>query len=104
MNDDEIQTIAELSEALELRNNEFFKSALEDFENHVVMNVLINVSTSLLAKALVMGHPESRASLLRVIFSILDGKVAEGHAAVVSLMAIDKAMGSTCSPLPPKKH
>jgi ribonuclease BN (tRNA processing enzyme) len=104
MNRNEIQTIAELSEALEVRNNEYFRNVLETHDNHIAMNVLINVATSMLAKALIMSHPESREAMWNATLNIVDAKVAEGHAAVVSLMAIDKAMGSTCSPLPPKKH
>jgi hypothetical protein len=93
MENDEIRLIAEISDQLETRNNEFMKDVLEAHDNTIAMNVLINTATSMLAKALILCHPESRAHVQYVAMQIIDAKVAEGHAAVESLMAIGKAMG-----------
>jgi ribonuclease BN (tRNA processing enzyme) len=106
MEDKEIDAIAKISESMEIRNNEAMKDVLEQYDTHVAMNVMINVATSMLAKALILCHPEARAQVEYVAMKIVDGKVNEGHAAVASLMAIGKAMGgeSTCKPWVPKNH
>lgn len=93
MDMDEINTISKISDSIEIRNNESMKDVLEQYNNHIAMNVMINVATSMLAKALILCHPESRAHVQYVAMQIIDAKVAEGHAAVESLMAIGKAMG-----------
>lgn len=93
MENDEIRLIAEISDQLETRNNEFMKDVLEAHDNTIAMNVLINTATSMLAKALILCHPETRGHVEHVCLKIVDAKVAEGHAAVESLMAIGKAMG-----------
>ena len=104
-----IDAIQKISESLELRVSATLKDAIEQYDESVAMNVLINVGTSMLAKALVMTDPSNRDNVENIAFRITQMKVEEGHAAVESMMAIGKAMlpqggAYTCQPTPPKKH
>ena len=104
----EIDAIQKISESMELYVNDTLKDVLEQYNMDVALNVLMNVSTSMLAKSLILTHPEGRVHLRRIADSIVSMKVGEGHAAVESVIAINKAMmgahgdGSTCSPWRPK--
>lgn len=89
----ELKIIARISEEIEMMNNDFMRGVLESHDNIIAMNVMINAATSMLAKALILCHPETRGHVEYVCLKIVDAKVAEGHAAVESLMAIGKAMG-----------
>lgn len=93
MEREEIRIIGDLSEKVEVMNNDFMRKVLEDHDNIIAMNVMINAATSMLAKALILCHPDNRGHIEHVALKIVDAKVAEGHAAVESLMAIGKAMG-----------
>ena len=109
MHDREIDAIKKISESLEMRVNDTMKDVLEQYDMDVALNVLVNVATSMLAKALIMTTPANRDNVENIAFRITQLKVEEGHAAVESLMAINKAMvasGShyTCQQWPPKKH
>ena len=101
--DDDIEIIKEICEDLEYQIMEAMRDVLDEHHMGIATNVLVNVGTSLLAKALIMVHPELRPHIQLVAYKAIDGKVGEGLAAVESLVAISKAArGSTCSP--PKKH
>lgn len=105
----EIDAIQKISESMEIRTNETMKDVLGQYDMNVAINVLVNVATSMLAKALIMTDIERRDHLAEIAFRITNMKVDEGHAAVASLMAINKAMfpqggGYTCRPAEPKKH
>ena len=109
MDDREIDAIKKISESLEVRVNETIKDVLEQYDMDVVLNVLVNVATSMLAKSLIMTSPANRDNIENLAFRITQLKVQQGHAAVESVMAINKAMvarGShyTCQPWPSKKH
>ena len=105
----EIDAIQKISESLEMRLNATLKDAIEQYNESVAINILINVGTSMLAKALIMTDPSNRDNVENIAFRIVQMKVEEGHAAVVSVLAIGKAMlpqggAFTCQPRPPKKH
>ena len=105
----DIDAIQKISESMEVRINETMKDVVEQYDMTVAINVLVNVATSMLAKALIMAEPDRRDFLGDLAVRITQLKVEEGHAAVQSLMAINKAMfpqngGYTCQPWPPKKH
>lgn len=109
MDNRDFDAIQKISESMELRFNETMKDAVKQFGPEVGVNVMVNVATSMLAKALIMTSPEARDHLSGVAIRLTEMKVEEGHAAVESLMAIGKAMMSrggaqTCQPMPPKKH
>jgi hypothetical protein len=109
MNKREIDAIHKVSESLEVKVSEILKDVIEQYNESVAMNVLINVGTSMIAKALVMTEPSNRDNVENIAFRITQMKVEEGHAAVESMMAIGKAMlpqggAYTCQQTPPKKH
>ena len=103
-----IDAIHKISESLEIKVATTLKDAIEQYDESVAMNVLINLGTSMLAKALVMTDPNNRDNMENIVFRITQMKVEEGHAAVESLMAIGKAMvpkggAFICQPWPSKK-
>lgn len=106
MEDEELEVIKKIVESLEDRMNKSMKDVIEQYGPNVATNVLVNLGTTMIAKALILVHPEARPHIQYVTYQAIDGKVEEGHAAVESLMAIGKAMGgkSTCQPWPPRKH
>lgn len=104
----DFDAIQKISESLELRFNETMKDAIEQFGPEVGVNVMVNVATSMLAKALIMTSPDTRDHLSGIAIRLTEMKVEEGHAAVESLMAIGKAMMAkggdyTCQPPPQKR-
>lgn len=102
--DESIEVIKKIVESMEERMNNTMRDVLEQYDLGIATNVLVNIGTSMLAKALLMVTPEQRAHIQYVAYKAVDGKIEEGQAAIESLMVIGKAMGSTCSPWPPRKH
>lgn len=102
MEDEELEIIKKIVEAMEDRTNATMRDVIEQYGPSVATNVLVNVGTSLIAKALIMVHPDNRPHIEMVALKAIDGKVEEGLAAIESLMAIGKAMASTCQP--PRNH
>ena len=103
MDKEKLEAIHTTTDSLELRVNDTMKDVLEQYDPDVAVNVLINVATSMLAKALIMSDPEQRVHLAHIAERFTAVKVKEGHAAVESLMAIGKAMNQggkayTCQP------
>ena len=104
MHDQEHEDIKKIVEGLEERLNASMKAVIDEFGIGVATNVLINLGTSMIAKAMILVHPEARPHIQYLTHQAIDDKVEEGHAAVVSMMAIGKAMGGqTCQPMAPKK-
>ncbi|NBS75481.1 MAG: hypothetical protein EBT78_11550 [Betaproteobacteria bacterium] len=108
MNKRAIELVQQVSESLERRINETVHGVMEQHCELAAMNILINVGTSLLAKALVMTDPSNRDNVKNIAFTITQMKLQEGHAAVESMIAISKAMfpqggSDTCQQHPPKK-
>jgi hypothetical protein len=50
----DIDAIQKISESMEVRTNETMKDVVEQYDMTVAINVLVNVATSMLAKALIM--------------------------------------------------
>jgi len=100
--DDDIELIKEICENIEYQIMEAMREVLEEHHMGIATNVLVNVSTSMLAKALIMVQPEVRPHIQYMAYKAIDGKVEEGVAAVESLVAISKAKSGTCKP--PNKH
>jgi hypothetical protein len=104
MHEKELEDIEKIVEELEEYLNKSMKSVVEQFGTGVSTNVLINLGTSMIAKAMILVHPEARPHVQYLTHQAIDQKVEEGYAAVVSLMTISKAMGGqTCQPMPPRK-
>ena len=93
-------------------------NSIEDFVSHkinelfdqygtdVSINIMVNISSHLLAKALLLAHDhETREKITYMAAIQVQAFIEEGSAAIDTHIAIHKAMGggSTCRPLPPKK-
>ena len=102
--EEDIELIREICDDLESQIMEAMRDVLDEHHMGIATNVLVNVGTSLIAKALIMVHAEIRPHIQLVAYKAVDGKVEEGTAAIESLVAISKAKAGnfTCSP-PPKK-
>ena len=109
MDSRDAEAIQKISESMEMRVNETIKDVIDQYDLNVALNVLVNVATSMLAKAMIMTEHHRREHLQEIALRITQMKVEEGHAAVESMVAIGKAMlpqggAFTCRPTPPKKH
>ena len=60
--------------------------------DEVAMNVMMNLGTSLLAKAILLTPDDLQEKLEEVFAMMTDAKVKEGKAAIASLMVIGNAM------------
>jgi hypothetical protein len=102
--DREIDAVEKIAVAMDMRINDTMKDTVEQYDVGVAVNVLIQVATSMLAKAVIMTKHEHQAELAKVIAVMVRAKVVEGNAAVESMVAIEKAMMGpysgdfTCSP------
>jgi len=105
MDDDEIEIIKGICERMEEELNTHMREVLDEHAMSVAINVMVNLGTTMLAKALIMVRPELRPHIQMVAYKAVDDKIDEGHAAVESLMAIGKAKGGgfTCAPWKPNK-
>ncbi len=101
MDQDEIDLIQGLCEDLENFINTKMSRVVRDHGANIALNVMTNVGTTVLAKALVMAHGEHR-QLMGILFNIVDAKAQEGTAAINSLIAISKAMDGNIPDWPPK--
>ncbi len=99
----DVETIGRICEAMETRLNTEMADIIEKHDRGIAANVLINIGTTMLAKAIVLVKPEHKDVVIAAISSGISTKAREGEAAVQSLIAISKAMESTCRPLPPKR-
>ena len=98
MDKEGIAAVEKICESTERRINETLKDVLEQYDIGVAMSVLINVGTSMLAKAVILAGDDGPQ--VKVIAEhITEEKVKEAKAAVVSLMAIHKAMDE----MPPRE-
>jgi hypothetical protein len=73
----------------------------------VSINVLVNLSSHLLAKALLLANDhETREKITYMSANQVQAFIEDGSAAINTHLAINKAMGVglTCRPLPPKKR
>lgn len=106
MKKEEIDSIELFSEKIEIAVSEIMKEVIDKYDADVVINVFIQVSSSLMAKALIMAEPDEQIEIKRIIGHIVDTKVAHGESMVQSMLTIGRAMGahSTCQQFPPKKH
>jgi uncharacterized protein (UPF0332 family) len=107
MNKKDIEAIAEAIENDERHLNATMRALVEEHGMEVAINVMVNLSTTLLAKALLMAKDDdSRMHITFIAAMQVEAKLEEGEAAVDTVVAIQKAMGrgQTCQPLPPKKH
>lgn len=96
--------IAETTSTLEEYLNEKISKAYHQFGPAVAVNVMVNLSANLMAKSLLMAPDDEMRERITYIAAIsVEDSLKEGMAAVHTHLTISKAMGSTCSPRPPKK-
>ena len=101
MDQNEIDLIQDLCEGMENDMNKSVGRIVRNHGTNVALNVMMNVGTTILAKALVLAHDEQR-QLMEIMVKIIDAKVQEGSAAINSLIAISKAMDGNIPDWPPK--
>ena len=107
MDKKDIQAITEAIEKHELQLNETMKHLIDENGIEATINVMVNLSTTLLAKALLMADDlDSRINITHIAAMQVEAKMEEAEAAFVTAGTIKNAMGRghTCQPLPPKKH
>jgi hypothetical protein len=105
MDEENVEIIKDICEKLEEHFNSVLRNVVEEHDLGIASNVLINVGSSMLAKALLMVQPEVRGTVQYIAYKAVDDKIEEGYAAIYSMMAIDKAKGGgdTCAPWKPEK-
>lgn len=106
MNKEQIDPIGIYSEKIEIMVSDMMKEVIDQYDAEVVINVFIQVSSSLMAKALIMADVDEQVEIKRIISHMVNSKVAHGESMVQSMLTIGRAMGahSTCQQFPPKKH
>lgn len=93
-----IAAVEKICESTERRINDTLRDAIEQYDIGVAMSVLINVGTSMLAKAVIIAGDDG-PQVEAIIEKITEEKIKEARAAVFSLMAISKAMDE----MPPRE-
>ena len=103
--DKEMMTaIAQITHAFEEQLNEKISAVYQEFGPDVAVNVMVNLSANLMAKSLLMApDDEMRERITYIAANSVEASLKEGMAAIHTHVAINRAMGSTCSPQPPKK-
>jgi hypothetical protein len=103
---EKIQAIVDASFDLERVVNMCLYQMADDLGEDGVGSVMINIGTSLLAKAMLMMAPAGRALIVEAITTTLVEKIKDGEAEMAAWRAIDKAQGGvmTCYPDKPTKH
>ena len=98
MKEESHAAVEKICESTERRINETLRDAIEQYDIGVAMSVLINVGTSMIAKAVIIAGDDG-PQIEGIIQHITDEKIKEARAAVFSLMAIHKAMDE----MPPRE-
>ena len=107
MDNKTLQAISNAIDAHETYLNAKMRVLIEEHGMQIAMTVMINLSTSLLAKALLLAKDEeSRAKIAYIAAMQVEHKLGEGEGIVETVTAIQKAMGKgqTCQPMPPKNN
>lgn len=91
MHKEQIPELAAVVDALERHINNVVIEATEDYDIGFVVNLLINISTSMLAKALVMVDESSRPEIARIVSTMTRIKAQEGDAILTTSELIEKA-------------
>lgn len=103
---EKIQAIVDTSFEIETVVIERMHQLYDELGEDGLGSVMINVGTSLLAKAMLMMAPVGRELIVEAITTTLVEKVKDGEAELAAWKAIDKAQGGmmTCYPDKPTKH
>lgn len=87
----EIQATKDYVLLLEENMNEIMLEVADRETTNVMVHVMLNVSTSLLAKALVLINEEHRQTIVHEAITQIFVKVQEGEATLHSHLALEKA-------------
>jgi hypothetical protein len=107
MDDKTIKAISNAIDANEAYLHAKMKALIDEHDMQVALNVMVNLSTSLLAKALLLAKDEiSRAEIAYIAAMQVEHKLEEGEVILETATTIHKAMGKgqTCQPRPPKNY
>ena len=88
----DIKALAKYTQELEEHINTTMRRIYDTESESLPMNVLLNVGTTLLAKALLLAPEDARDDLVGVLATVIDAKMQEGEAMLESFKAIHGAM------------
>lgn len=91
MDREQIPELASVVDALEEHISNVVLNTMTEYDIGFTVNLLINVSTSMLAKALVMVEEPSRPEIARIVSVMTRVKAQEGEAVVTTMELIEKA-------------
>jgi len=92
MTKSELEALAKQTIELEEHVNSVIKALFDKEGETIAMNVMLNVGTSMLAKALLLAPEEARDHLVGILAHLIDAKMQEGEAVIESYRAISSAM------------
>ena len=92
MTKSELEALAKQTIELEEHVNSVIKALFDKEGETIAMNVMLNVGTSMLAKALLLAPEEARDHLVGILAHLIDAKMKEGEAVIESYRAISSAM------------
>ena len=100
MTEKELEVMTFLCDDIDQYTNSKFREALEKYEKHIVINVMINVATTTLSKVLLMTRQEARQVVMQTAISVTHDKTKEGDEMIRKLMSSLEAQGGgdTCYP------
>ena len=106
MTEKEIEIMAFMCEDIEQYVNSRLREALDQHEKHLVINVMLNISTSILSKVLLMAGPDMRQSVMQTAISITHDKTKDGDEMIQEMLKTLKPKGraDTCYPDLNRKH
>lgn len=106
MTEEELNRMAALCDEIDQFINSRVKDELLKDNKHMIVNAMINVSTTTLAKVMLLVRDDMRQAVMQTAISITYDKVKEGDAMVAGIKAVIKAQSTshTCQPWPPTKH
>ena len=88
----DIKALAKYTQELEDHINTTMRRIYDTESESLPMNVLLNVGTTLLAKALLLAPEDARDDIVGVLATVIDAKMQEGEAMLKSFKAIHGAM------------
>ena len=88
----ELKALTKNTVELEEHVNGVIRALFDSEGETIAMNVMLNVGTSMLAKALLLAPEEARDHLVGILAHLIDAKMKEGEAVIESYRAISGAM------------
>ena len=88
----DIKALAKYTQELEEHINTTMRRIYDTESESLPMNVLLNVGTTLLAKALLLTPEDARDDVVGLLATVIDAKMQEGEAIIESAKAIHGAM------------